>query len=445
MGIKGQVSVFRAIEDLRWSRAHTWSFIAFALGLLFEAYLVGIAPIATTWFTLPSSLEALTLIWPFLWLIVGLIFVGPLSDRFGRKRLFILTMSMYAIGIAIFIVTTLFIPNYVSLLVTLAIMLAAAGGEMNVILTDMHEVMPRKHRSKAAFFLINFINVGFIIVSLISLNTQLIGPYYQRLAIGIIGAVILVVLVISRMNMPESIRWLERKGRINDAIREVGKYYGVRLDPGTLPTVNTEISKPILNPPLWFRFIVAVLMMTANDIGFGLLSYEVGPIYFSNQTALIILMTTLAEFIGGLFIAPFADRISRKVVLLFSTGGAAIVTYIIVAFMKPIVSNFTLFLAMDFILNIFIGIQYLAMDTFKGELWPTERRGTFVSLVRLISIGSLIPETLWAVSAPLSQFLILNMGVWTMGLAAAIAWFLRGIETSKGTSIVVTSGETPIT
>jgi hypothetical protein len=48
-------------------------------------------------------------------------------------------MSMYAIGIAIFIVTTLFIPNYVSLLATLAIMLAAAGGEMNVILTDMHE------------------------------------------------------------------------------------------------------------------------------------------------------------------------------------------------------------------------------------------------------------------------------------------------------------------
>ncbi|WP_054849038.1 hypothetical protein [Vulcanisaeta sp. JCM 14467] len=67
-------------------------------------------------------------------------------------------------------------------------------------------------------------------------------------------------------------------------------------------------------------------------------------------------------------------------------------TYIIVALMKPIVSNFTIFLLMDFLLNIFIGIQYLAMDTFKGELWPTERRSTFVSLVRTISIGSLIPR-----------------------------------------------------
>ncbi|WP_148224769.1 hypothetical protein [Vulcanisaeta moutnovskia] len=128
--------------------------------------------------------------------------------------------------------------------------------------------------------------------------------------------------------------------------------------------------------------------------------------------------------------------------MLFSTGGAAVTTYAIIALMKPIVSNFTFFLIMDFILNIFIGIQYLAMDTFKGELWPTERRGTFVSLVRTISIGSLIPETIWAVSASLSQFLILNTGVWTMGLAAAIAWFIWGIETSKGTSIVVTSGET---
>ncbi|GAB6946969.1 MFS transporter [Vulcanisaeta sp. JCM 16161] len=434
------VSVFRAIEDLKWSSAHTWSFIAFALGLLFEAYLVGIAPIATGWFSLPSYLTALTLIWPFLWLIVGLIFVGPLSDRFGRKRLFILTMSMYAVGIALFIITTLVMPNYVSLLITLAIMLAAAGGEMNVILTDMHEVMPRRHRSKAAFFLVNFINVGLMLVSFISLNTQLIGPFYQRLAIGIIGIVILIVLVISRMKMPESIRWLERKGRINDAIREVEKYYGVKLDPTSLPSAEVQV-KSVMHPPLWFRFIVAVMMMTANDVGFGLLSYEVGPIYFSSQTALIILITALAEFIGGLFIAPFADRISRKVVLLFSTSGAAVTTYIIVAFMKPIVSSFTLFLITDFILNIFIGIQYLAMDTFKGELWPTERRGTFVSLVRLISIGSLIPETIWAVSAPLSQFLILNMGVWTMGLAAAIAWFIGGIETSKGTSIVITSGE----
>ncbi|GAB6944153.1 hypothetical protein [Vulcanisaeta sp. JCM 14467] len=99
-------------------------------------------------------------------------------------------------------------------------------------------------------------------------------------------------------------------------------------------------------------------------------------------------------------------------------------TYIIVALMKPIVSNFTIFLLMDFLLNIFIGIQYLAMDTFKGELWPTERRSTFVSLVRTISIGSLIPETIWAVSAPLNQFLILNMAVWTMRLTAAIAWFI---------------------
>jgi MFS family permease len=435
-------SVFKAIEDLKWSSAHTWSFIAFALGLLFEAYLVGIEPIATTWFKLPPYLEALILIWAFLWLIVGLVFVGPLSDRFGRKRLFILTMSMYFVGIVIFIITTIFIPNYITLLISLAIMLAAAGGEMNVILTDMHEVMPRRHRSKAAFFLINFINVGLMLVSIISMNTQLIGPYYQRLAIGIIGAIILAILVISRMKMPESIRWLERKGRINDAIKEVEKYYGVRLDPNNLPKVEeVRTGTVVLHPPLWFRFLAAVVLMTVNDLGFGLLAYEVGPIYFPSQTALIIFITALAEFIAGLLIAPFADRVSRKFAFLLSTSGAAITTYLIVAALKPLVTYFTLFLIADFILNIFIGIEYLAADTFKGELWPTERRGTFVSLIRTISIGSLIPETFWAVTAPLIQFLILNVVVWTVGLVFAIAWYIWGIETSKGVSITVTSGE----
>ncbi|WP_084019811.1 MFS transporter [Vulcanisaeta thermophila] len=436
-------SVFRYVEDLKWSRVHTWSFVAFAFGLLFEAYLVGIAPIATGWFSLPTYLETLVLIWPFLWLIVGLMIAGPISDRVGRKRTFIITMSMYAVGIALFILSTFLIPNYLTLLITLAIMLAAAGAEMNVILTDMHEVMPRRHRSKAAFFLINFINLGLMTVSLISLNTQLIGIFYQRLAIGIIGIVILVVLVISRAKMPESIRWLERKGMIDRAINEVRRYYGVDVNPNDKPRGTAPITtQSQAQPPLWFRFVVAVVMMTANDVGFGLTAYELGPIYYPNATALIILLTSVAEFVAGLVIAPFADRLSRKLVLLFSTGGSAVVTYIVVALMKPIVSSFAIFMAMDFILNFFIGIQYLAMDTFKGELWPTERRGTFVSLVRLISIGSLIPTTIWSVTAPLSQYLVLNSGVWTAGLIAAIAWYLRGIETGKGTSIVIASGET---
>ncbi|BDR91464.1 hypothetical protein Vsou_05570 [Vulcanisaeta souniana JCM 11219] len=48
----------------------------------------------------------------------------------------------------------------------------------------------------------------------------------------------------------------------------------------------------------------------------------------------------------------------------------------------------------------------------------------FVNLVRAISINSLIPESIWAVSASLSQFLILNVGVWNMDLMATIVWFI---------------------
>jgi hypothetical protein len=105
------------------------------------------------------------------------------------------------------------------------------------------------------------------------------------------------------MNMPESIRWLERKSRINDAIREVGKYYGVRLDPGTLPTVNTEISKPILNPPSLRRWwvIPTVSFSTASPWtvpGCGSGSPPVARGSHPLPSPKAVLMVPLAKLIG---------------------------------------------------------------------------------------------------------------------------------------------------
>ncbi|NOL59223.1 MFS transporter, partial [Ferroplasma acidiphilum] len=42
-----------------WTRIDSWSFISFALGMFLEAYIFGMASIATTWVTIPLFLKSL--------------------------------------------------------------------------------------------------------------------------------------------------------------------------------------------------------------------------------------------------------------------------------------------------------------------------------------------------------------------------------------------------
>ncbi|MCL4351202.1 MAG: MFS transporter, partial [Firmicutes bacterium] len=132
------------VREERWTPTDSWSFWAFGLGMLLEAYIFGMA--------------------------------GPLADRVGRKNTFYMTMALYGLG-AIGIV---FSGSYVLILVFLAVLLFAAGGEMNTIMAASHEVMPTKHRGKTMMMEINFINLGGFLLALVSLLSAYHAVAFQR-------------------------------------------------------------------------------------------------------------------------------------------------------------------------------------------------------------------------------------------------------------------------
>nr|WP_272879688.1 MFS transporter [Sulfoacidibacillus ferrooxidans] len=115
--------------------------------MLLESYIFGMASIATNWVAMPKSLQSLLLAWAPLWLIIGIIVAGPLSDRIGRKNTFYSTMGLYGIGA----IGIAFSHTYLTILIFLAVLLFAAGGEMNTIMAASHEMMPTRHRSKTMF------------------------------------------------------------------------------------------------------------------------------------------------------------------------------------------------------------------------------------------------------------------------------------------------------
>ncbi len=429
------------VANEHWTSTDSWSFWSFGLGMLLENYIFSMASIATGWVPMPKYLESLLLAWSPIWLIIGIAVAGPMADFIGRKNTFYTTMALYGIG-AIGIV---FSNTYVLILLFLAILLFAAGGEMNTIMAASHEMMPHKHRSKTMMLELNFINLGGVILGIVSLFTAYQYHGFQRGMIGITLLVVLVIMLIARRKTPESIRWLERKGMNERAQTEIEKYYGqeeyeARRLAAKLATEQSKSTGQGRKVGIPLKLFVTITTAFAGSAGFGLMTYVLGPHYFPNLNAAIILVATGTGFISGFF-GFWADRWSRKSLLMVGYGGTFVITLIIWLTTGGWTKNLALFWILLVLLNLFVNIGYLTEDTLKGEIWPTKTRGTYTALVRFVSIGLYIATIYITQNFGLNAYTLFNSIVWAIGLAGAVAWYIAGTETGKGTSLDVASGE----
>jgi len=427
------MEVAKNVEELSWQRTHTYSFIAFAIGLLLEGYIFGIAPIATSWYTIPKSIEILILAWPYLWLIIGIAVYGPISDAIGRKRTFYYSMTMYVIGGILLI----FSINYALVLTALTILLFAAGGEMNTIMVMAHEVFPRKSRSKSMMMLMDFVALASVLLSAVSFLSFSSTTLFSREMTGIIVLITVLALFLARYKMPESIRWLEKKGKKDEALQQIQKYFGQEANV-SVASKSVDIKQKAV--PIWFKELVTTLVAFANAAGYGLLTYALAPLYFPNLLPYIFLIAGVAGFAGG-FLGLAGDRLSRKWLLFGSSLGVFIITLVIWATIPVWTKVLALFWGLLIILNVIVQWDYMTEDTLKGELWPTGHRGKLTALARVLSIGAYIPLLYISSNFTINQFILMNVLVWLVGLVAATAWLIWGYETGKGVSIGVASGE----
>ncbi len=435
------------LEESAWTSAHTWTFIAFAVGMLAEAYIYGLGSFAAAWFTtLPSLLGTVALVWSPLFLILGIAFAGPISDALGRRLTFFFTMALYAVGaVGIFFFSTPFV-----VLFFLALLLFAAGGEMNTIMAANHEIMPRKYRSRTMFWEINFINVGGVVLGLVGFvaASEYGSLSFSKELVAAMFVPILAVLLFSRLKMPESVRWLEAKGRHAEAAAAVQKHFSAAASATTAaPAAPAPQATGGKHPSMGTKIFVVTAIAGANAVGFGLMTYSLGYYYYASQIASIILVANLVGFLAGGVVSLMAEQWSRKKVLTYSMVGTFIVTWGIyflnistAAFSNSLVT----FYAVLIILNVFVGAGYLAEDTLKGEVWHTTRRGTLTALTRFISIGAAIPAYFIGLHLTENNYILFNALVWSVGLIAVLVWHFRGIETGQGLSISVTSGESPV-
>ncbi len=449
-------NLLQRLDRLRWSRFHSGMTLALGIGWLFDSFEVnltgGLLGTIKTQFHL-STWQA-SLITP-LWLagiMMGAVFFGYMADRFGRKKLFVLTLSIYSL----FTVLSALSPGFAAFMIFRFLTAVGVGAEYSAINGAIGELLPVKSRGRAAAIVMNFWPLGAILAALVSLLFLNLIPQ-QAIAwrVGFaFGAVGCLFVAYFRRVLPESPRWLLSRGRAADAaaaVERIERSAG-QAKPNTpvvspadqAPTDTTAASSFTSNvSELLSRYPGRLLLGCTLDLSeafgyyglFTFLALVVLPqVHISDrQMPWFYLFGNIGALLGGLLMAALFDRLGRKttVPLFYSLAALTSVLLAPAAASHSPMLVLLAFMAANFCAT---GAWTSAYPTFS-EIFPTHLRSTGIGVsvavgrIGAIASGPLlvaVSKTSWGDAGVFG----IMASFWLMGAFAMIPWGIWGVEGS---------------
>ncbi|MTE12473.1 MFS transporter [Nocardia aurantiaca] len=233
------------IDRLPWSRFHTRLVVALGVAWILDGLEITVAGAVADTLTKPETLHmsstSVGLI-ATVYLageVVGALVFGNLSDRLGRRKLFLVTLGIYLLGSGLTAVTSGNSAGWVIFLyVTRFVAGTGIGGEYAAINSAIDELIPARYRGRVDIAVNGTYWAGAIIGTLgtFILLDQLSLSLGWRLGF-LIGPVLGLVILLVRRHLPESPRWQIMHGRARaaeESIEEIEREVeatGVRLPP----------------------------------------------------------------------------------------------------------------------------------------------------------------------------------------------------------------------
>jgi MFS family permease len=202
------------IDRLPWSKFHTRMVIALGVAWVLDGLEITIAsnvgPDLTQKAALHLSASSVADIatWYLIGEVIGALFFGRLSDKLGRRNLFMVTLGVYLIGSGLTAVTPAGGKWFIFLYATRVIAGMGIGGEYAAINSAIDEMIPARYRGQVDLAVNGTYWGGAIIgtvVTLYLLNNLSVGVSWR--AAFLVGPVLALVIIYVRRNLPESPRW----------------------------------------------------------------------------------------------------------------------------------------------------------------------------------------------------------------------------------------------
>lgn len=150
----------------------------------------------------------------------GALFFGWLTDRFGRKKLFLITLAVYLFATAM----TALSFNMWWFVIFRFLTGFGIGGEYAAINSAIDELIPRKYRGRIDIVINGTYWLGAVggaLLSIVALNTHLFPADIGWRLTFALGAIFGLIILVVRRNVPESPRWMFIHGREDEAERTV--------------------------------------------------------------------------------------------------------------------------------------------------------------------------------------------------------------------------------
>jgi len=376
---------------------------------------------------------------------VGALVFGQLTDRFGRKKLFMITLGIYMVAT----VLTAFSQNPMWYFAARFLTGTGIGGEYAAINSAVDELIPASYRGRIDIAINGSYWMGAVAGALITvplLDPTLVHPAWGWRAAFALGAILAVGILLVRRNVPESPRWLFIHGRdkeaeriVTDVERRVADDVGERLSvPEETITIRQRraigfatIARTVVKVyPR--RTILCLALFAGQAFLYNAFFFTYGDClstFFNVKTVgWYIAIFAAGNFLGALVLSPLFDRVGR-VVMIASTYITSGVLLAITGLMIGHLNAVTL-TAMGTLVFFVASAGASAAYLTASEVFPVETRALCIAFFYAVGTG------LGGIIGPLLFGYLLNKGAAEKDITVVGIGYLIGAALMVGGGLV---------
>lgn len=379
-----RLNLIARLERVPFSRWHVKIRVLVGTATLFDAIdalmIAYIMPVLVPLWSIDPTRVGLLISISYVGKLLGALFFGWFSERYGRKKSLIfsvLVMGIMSLACA-------FAWDYWSLFIFRFIQGLGLGGEVPVAASYISEWSKAKGRGKFVMLYEMVFAIGVVLAGLLG---RAVIPAFGWQVMFILGAIPALLVPAFLRALPESPRWLINRGRYAEAdkVIEQVETYVSRLTP--LPPVDTNIKlgeekkTNILElfQGIYLRrtFTIWVLWFCVYFVNYGLQTWL--PTLYSTvfnlsiQRSLVYSIIPLLVGLAGNLISAFLiDRVGRKPWFAVSFLAVAVALF---ALAMTGVTSAEILLLFTTINMFFVSPMSAGLYLYTPELYPTRLRG----------------------------------------------------------------------